>query len=115
LPGLDILTLYVSLLAEDVDALYRLVDKNTEPKRDTEVFLRAACEAQGIELTKFRRLVPFYLLVFLYLKRRYGSRVQDRFRNLLQTLTERQASKCCPGSMKETAGPRKPHSRRNPA
>ena len=115
LPGLDILTLYVSLLAEDVDALYRLVDKNTEPKGDTEVFLRPACEAQGIELTMFRRLVPFYLLVFLYLKRRYGARVQDRFRNLLQTLTERQASKCCPGSMKETAGPRKPHSRRNPA
>jgi hypothetical protein len=86
-PGFDILTLYVSLLADDVDALRRLMNMNADLSIDTEVFLRQACEAQGVELAMFRHLVPFYLLVFLYLKRNYGARVQDRICALLQPLS----------------------------
>ena len=87
LPGLDIFTLCLSLLEEKVAALRAMMDGAEAPHSPVEHLLRHACEIQKIPLPLFRRLVPFYLLVFLYLKRNYGVSVQQRMSALLVQLT----------------------------
>ena len=80
LPGLDVFTLGWSLLGHDSNALDTL-SRADDPR--LAAFLRRACEGQGLDPGQFRRLARFYLLVFLYLKRNYGARVQERLTALL--------------------------------
>jgi hypothetical protein len=89
LPGFDICTLCLSLLGEDADALRRVMSARAPQAQVLDDVLARACQAQGIELDRFRRLIPFYLLVFLYLKRNYGTAVQDRIGRLLTGLVPR--------------------------
>ena len=86
LPGLDIFTLVLSLLAQDdIAALRALADVHGRHEGRVEEFVRRACEVQDIAPALFRGLVPLYLLVFLYLKRNYGVQIQERIaRTLLQ-------------------------------
>jgi hypothetical protein len=84
LPGLDVCTLCLSLLGGGVEAVSAMMLSGRGGLDAGEVaFLRRACERQGIELEVFRQLVPLYLLVFLYLKRNYGSSVRQRIADLL--------------------------------
>ena len=87
LPGLDIFTLCLSLLEEDLDGVRAMTDPAQGMGSPVDNLIRRACEIQSISLPMFRRLVPFYLLVFLYLKRNYGVPVQHRLEALLLQLT----------------------------
>jgi hypothetical protein len=87
LPGLDIFTLCLSLLEEDLDGVRAMIDPTAGMASPVDDLIRRACEIQSIPLPMFRRLVPFYLLVFLYLKRNYGVPVQHRLEALLLQLT----------------------------
>lgn len=87
LPGLDIFTLCLSLLEEDLDGVRAMADPAAGRASPVDPLIRRACEIQSIPLPMFRRLVPFYLLVFLYLKRNYGAPIQRRLEALLLQLT----------------------------
>jgi len=86
LPGLDICSLCVTL-APDVNAVRDLMCKNRDTARPMETFLRRACAISGLDVELFRRLIPLYLLVFLYIKYSYGQSAQDRFGTLLRDLS----------------------------
>jgi hypothetical protein len=86
LPGLDIFTLCFSMLEGAGDALHAMMRPDFRLAPAAAVFLERACGGQGIDLAMFRRLAPFYLLVFLYLKRNYGASVQHRITTLLSKL-----------------------------
>jgi hypothetical protein len=86
LPGLDIFTLCFSMLEGAGDALHSMMRPDIRLAPAAAVFLERACGGQGIDLAMFRRLAPFYLLVFLYLKRNYGASVQHRLTALLSKL-----------------------------
>lgn len=85
LPGFDIFTLSMSLLAENAQAIRSMMDSTShDPQFDK--FLQRACALQGIADGLFRQLIPLYLLVFLYLKRRYGVAIRERIGVLLTQL-----------------------------
>ena len=86
LPGLDIWTLVMSMLEQEIDALRAVVEPGEQPDAQMESFLEQACTLQGLNLVQFRGLVPLYLLVFLHLKRNYGIEVQERISNILMQL-----------------------------
>jgi hypothetical protein len=87
LPGLDICTLCLSLLGGGDDAVRAMMLSERGGLDAAGVaFLEQACKGQGIEPALFRRLVPLYLLVFLYLKRNYGPSVRQRIAALLFAL-----------------------------
>jgi hypothetical protein len=85
LPGLDILTLALSLTGMTVQGTAAIVGR-AGGAAFVDAFLRTTCEAQALDLPRFRRMVPFYLLVFLHLKRSYGVAVQQRIASLLKSL-----------------------------
>lgn len=87
LPGLDICSLYVSM-APEVAAIRDLMTADRTIDRPMEGFVRRACAICGVDVELFRRLIPLYLLVFLYLKELgYGRPAQDRFGAYLRQLT----------------------------
>ena len=85
LPGLDIFTLAMSLLDGDTQAICAMA---TAPGR-ADAFIARACQLQAITLPLFRSLVPFYMLVFLYLKRNYGVQIQQDVGELLMQMLPR--------------------------
>jgi Phosphotransferase enzyme family len=88
LPGLDLATLVISVLGNDLEQLRSFV--HTEPQKHNyrfATFARDATTRLGMEFNEFRRQIPFYLLVFLYLKRNYGEGVRERFGSLLTSLS----------------------------
>ena len=87
LPGLDICSLCFSV-APDAAAMRDLMCATPERERPIDVFVRRACGLCGIDVELFRRLVPLYLLVFLYSKHDYGQAGQDRIGTMLQRLSE---------------------------
>jgi hypothetical protein len=77
LPGLDLCTLIVSSLSVDeADELLRLEAPLHKP----------VCATLGIDVAQFRRLVPLYLLSFLYLKEEYATEVRRRIAGVLQRI-----------------------------
>ncbi|CAN5730846.1 hypothetical protein BH11PSE8_BH11PSE8_06340 [soil metagenome] len=82
LPGFDLFTLSLSMLSGDAGAIRAMTDPNTPDKRLLD-FLQRACALQGLRVDLYRRLIPLYLLVFLYLKRLYGVSIQERIGALL--------------------------------
>ena len=86
LPGLDIWTLVMSMLEQDIDELRAVLEPGDRPDAQVESFLQQACSLQGLTLAQFRGLVPLYLLAFLHLKRNYGIEVQERIGNILVQL-----------------------------
>lgn len=92
LAGLDLCSLYLTITAMRPDAIRALVSPAGTLPRDLERFVREACGGLKIPFETFRRLMPLYMLVFLYLKRNYGLPVQERIAALLRTLAEQEGT-----------------------
>jgi hypothetical protein len=88
LPGFDLGTFTLSLLGFDAGSMRALTCPAARRQLPVDAFLDAACRAQALDPAVFRRLLPAYLLVFLYLKRKYGQGVQDRIGGVLWSLRE---------------------------
>lgn len=88
LAGLDLCSLYLTITGMRPDAIRALVSPAGLLPRELEGFLREACNGLKIPFETFRRLMPLYMLVFLYLKRNYGLPVQERIAALLRGLAE---------------------------
>ena len=86
LPGLDICSLCASL-TPDAAALRDLMRAGRAPDQPMEAFLRRACTLCELDPEVLRRLLPLYLLVFLYVKREYGYAAQNRIGALVRQLT----------------------------
>jgi len=84
LPGLDLCTLVVSCV--DVDADSVLVGNSRTLAERCSGLVNPACDALNMEVALFWRLLPFYVLVFLYLKGAYASDVRTRIGALLRRL-----------------------------
>lgn len=83
LQGLDLATLTFSVLGNDTRLMLRLSEERGVLDVPVEAFLRRACACSGIDFTLFRRLIPLYLIVFLYMKRNYSPNIQQRIGTLL--------------------------------
>lgn len=87
LPGLDICSLCFSV-APDVHAMQNLMIAGKGTMQPLTVFASRACALSGLDWEHFRRLIPLYLVVFLYSKREYDQTVQDRVAVMVQQLTQ---------------------------
>ena len=103
LPGFDIFTLVLSLLPESVDGL-RSVMGSSVPDRHLDVFIDRACGLQGIDRSVFGRLIPLYLIVFLYLKRNYGVAIRERIGDLLRQISAANGLNGAPRARAESEG-----------
>jgi hypothetical protein len=82
LPGLDLCTLAVSLLYMIApDAPFIQSGPHSESMGS---FVQSACAELGIATDQFWRLVPLYLLTFLYLKASYAGGIRRRIERLLE-------------------------------
>lgn len=84
LPGVDALTLLLSATDFDGRRLRSLMRSSPAAGGECEPFLRSACEALSLDAGLFRRLVPLYLLEFLYLKYDYGTRIQETITGVIK-------------------------------
>jgi hypothetical protein len=82
LPGVDVLTLLLSLTDFD-GRLMRSIMKSSPAGGKYQALLMGACQALAMDPTLFRRLVPLYLLEFLYLKYDYTSQIQEKIAALI--------------------------------
>jgi hypothetical protein len=82
LPGLDLCTLVLTCFDVDVDALS--LDGGLVVTERCAGFVIPACAALRMDVSLFWRLVPLYMLVFLYLKSTYASDVRNRIDALLR-------------------------------
>jgi hypothetical protein len=87
LQGMDLASLTISAWGADPELIRALAQPHADLPQPLLAFLRRACIASGIEFEHFRILIPLYVLVFLYLKRNYGSNVQRMFGDLLRHLS----------------------------
>ena len=87
LPGFDVWTLFMSAVQFDLREI-RIMMSPTKCKQNSYFpLLHEACEAIGLEFALFQRLVPVYLLTFLYLKREfYGSSIEQRLERLVKDI-----------------------------
>jgi hypothetical protein len=81
LPGLDLCTLVMS--SAPADEFDRLAADGRPLGRPVRALVEPACEAIGIDVAQFRRLIPLYLLAFLDLKHRYATGIQRHVRDVL--------------------------------
>ena len=79
-PGLDLFTLELALAGD----VHLLLAGRRQPAAPLGRLVQRCCAAMGLELDVYRRLAPFYALVFRYLKRNYGPAVRARMDGLLQ-------------------------------
>ena len=77
LPGLDICSFCFSV-APSAQELQALMTSKTPLDTALGKFVHSACHASAIDIDLFKRLIPLYLLCFLYAKREYGDAVQSR-------------------------------------
>jgi hypothetical protein len=87
LQGLDLATLAISVWGYHPTVIRDLSDPKASLPPPMEAFLRRACSQCGVEFDLFRLQLPLYVLVFLYLKRNYGSGLKERLSNLLQHMS----------------------------
>jgi hypothetical protein len=85
LPGLDICTFCFSV-APNTQSLQSLMQSRTPSGTAIDKLVRGACETSKMDVDIFRRLIPLYLLIFLYAKREYGAAVQSRISATLSQL-----------------------------
>lgn len=88
LPGLDICSFCFSVVPS-VQELQALMTSKTILNTALGKFVRRACHASAIDMDLFRRLIPLYLLGFLYAKREYGVTVQSRIGAAISQLSAR--------------------------
>ena len=69
--------------------MMRLSPSRSRAPGRADAFIARACQLQAIRLPLFRSLVPFYMLVFLYLKRNYGVQIQQDVGELLMQMLPR--------------------------
>lgn len=107
-PGFDVFTLCLSVTGFDVEALLRICSPTSRRGRALDSLVTRACAAQGIGVDTFQALLPFYALVFLYLKRNYGAAVQRRVGEVFARLAGGPAARTtCPvGEPRWSGGPR---------
>ncbi len=103
LPGFDTFTLLLSLLPESANGL-RSVMGSSVPDRHLDLFIDRACSLQGIDRSVFGRLIPLYLIVFLYLKRNYGVAIRERIGDLLRQLSTANGLNGAPRARGESEG-----------
>jgi hypothetical protein len=84
LPGLDLCTLVVSCVNGDTDIV--LANGGSALANRCSIFVNPACAALDMDVSLFWRLVPLYLLTFLYLKNTYGRDIRIRITALLSKL-----------------------------
>jgi hypothetical protein len=84
LPGLDLCTLVVSCVNGDTDIV--LANGGSALANRCSIFVNPACAALDMDVSLFWRLVPLYLLTFLYLKNTYGRDIRIRISALLSKL-----------------------------
>ena len=103
LPGFDIFTLVLSLLPDSADGL-RSVMGSSVADRHLDFFIDRACSLQGIDRSVFGRLIPLYLVVFLYLKRNYGVAIRERIGDLLRQISAANGVNGAPRARGESEG-----------
>ena len=86
LPGVDICSLCFSV-APTLDAMQRLMAAGSGTDPPLATFANRACVLSGLDWDLFRRLIPLYLVVFLYSKREYDPAAQDRIAAMVQQLS----------------------------
>jgi len=86
LPGLDICTLLASDTQFNAATLRAIMDASGPLPDGYAVLLDRGCRAIGLEPELFRQLLPLYLVIFLDLKRDYGSAIARTVRNLVHEL-----------------------------
>lgn len=86
LPGLDICSFCFSV-APSAQELQALMSSKTILDTPLEKFVHSACHASAIDVDMFKRLIPLYLLCFLYVKREYGVNVQSRIEAVIRQLS----------------------------
>jgi len=86
LPGLDLCTLLVSALGTDRPDAAEALAGCGAPGRRLAPAMRFACDALGLAVDQFQRLVPLHLLAFLQLKEGYATAVHDRIAGLLESV-----------------------------
>ena len=86
LPGLDICSFCFSAV-HNMQDLRALMWSEKIPASAIGKFIYRACHASGLEPDLFRRLMPLYLLGFLYAKREYSDAVQSRIGSAITHLS----------------------------
>ena len=86
LPGLDIGSFCFSV-APSVQELQALMGPKTILDTALGKFVHSACHASAIDVTLFQKLIPLYLLGFLYVKREYSVTVQSRIETVIRELS----------------------------
>jgi hypothetical protein len=85
LQGLDLCTLYVSCLGLEAGAV--LAGRSDVVAEQGAKIVKPACDALNIDISLFWRLIPLYLLAFLFLKKAYATDVRTRIDTLLSQVT----------------------------
>jgi len=88
LPGFDFCTLLMSDLQFDYERILDYLKINTSRQSTHLSFLLNKCALTGVSLPLFLRLIPLYLVIFLYLKKDYGSEIQARIGRLITRFQE---------------------------
>jgi len=86
LPGFDLCTLAMSLADAEVPGItFERYGRGSDRLLS---FLKPACGAIGLDIDQFWRLVPLYLLTFLYLKQGYAAGIRTRIALLLRQIVD---------------------------
>jgi hypothetical protein len=85
LAGLDICLLALSAGGLTADAA-RALQTRENPLQHASTLVGRSCDASDLPRQTFRNLVPFYLLVFRFLKRNYGPVVRQRIDDILHRI-----------------------------
>ena len=86
LPGLDIGSFCFSA-APSAQELQALMSSKTMLDTAIGKFVHSACHVSAIDIDMFKRLIPLYLLGFLYVKREYSVTVQSRIEAVIRQLS----------------------------
>jgi len=82
LPGFDLCTLAISLINDGMADAIGLARDGSDGER-LALLVNPACAALGMDINQFWRLVPLYLMAFLYLKQGYASVIRMRIEDML--------------------------------
>jgi hypothetical protein len=87
-PGLDLCTLLASDTQFNAATLRAIMDGGGALPDGYALLLDKGCQAIGLAPQLFRQLLPLYLVLFLDLKRDYGSAIAGTVRNLVHELAQ---------------------------